>query len=38
MAAILNLEWIDERTKGLKNLKIKRDELLVPCLANPYRH
>ncbi len=34
----LNLERIDEKTKGLKNLKIKRDELLLLCLTNPYRH
>ncbi len=39
MAAITIKIWkrIDEMTKGLKNLKIKRDELLVLCL-NPYRH
>jgi hypothetical protein len=31
----LNLERIDEK---LKILKIKRDELLLLCLTNSYRH
>jgi hypothetical protein len=29
---------VEGKTKGLKILKIKRDELLVLCLTNPYRH
>ncbi len=29
---------VDKKTKGLKNPKIKRDELLLLCLTNPYRH
>ncbi len=34
----VNLEEGLAKTKGLKNLKIKRDGLLLLCLTNPYRH
>jgi hypothetical protein len=29
---------VDERSKGLKTLKIKRDEFLFAVLTNPYGH
>jgi hypothetical protein len=39
--AMIKLEFrrgLAKITKGLMNLKIKRDELLLLCLTNPYRH
>jgi hypothetical protein len=39
--AMVKLEFrrgLAKITKGFTNLKIKRDELLLLCLTNPYRY
>ncbi len=38
MLVIVNLDGDLAKTKGLKNLKLKRDGFLLLCLTNPYRH
>ncbi len=40
IAVITNEEFglVENKLKGLKTLKIKRDEFLLLCLTNPYRH